>query len=445
MKPMFSIIHPSARPDKWQAIYDAWRGAANDFASVEYILIVDRRWGFDELPEFPATRGFRAVWNTGRRCYVDAVNIGAQYATGDVLIVAADDQFPCENWDFQIAEVVSDSGKEVVEVSTGTPSEHDRRIMVMPVLTRSRYDRLGHVFYPAYESMYADNDFFEAADTEKQIADGRHLLFPHRHPFGDRSIESDKVYEAQNRAEAYQVGEQIFASRKGNNFAEPKARKTIAVCMPGERFCSSWVAHICGLISWLEARYNVVPFMAYCSNVYVTRAVMTLQVLKEDHVDYVLWIDDDNLIEIEHVKNLIGDLDTYQNIDIACGWCHCQSDEHISPVTKSSVGYFGDPVNVSIPLEVLAEQNVLMKIDWTGFPLVLMRRSALADIEQPFVPILNPANPYGFESEDIAFSRRTKDAGKTMVVDPRVKVPHLKLRDANINAVPATAGILKGE
>ena len=46
-KPRFSILHTSARPHAWRAVYDAWLAAADHPEDVEYILVVDERWGFD--------------------------------------------------------------------------------------------------------------------------------------------------------------------------------------------------------------------------------------------------------------------------------------------------------------------------------------------------------------------------------------------------------------
>ena len=41
----------------------------------------------------------RLVENTRRKCYVDGVNLAAKHATGDILIVNADDQYPCPHSD----------------------------------------------------------------------------------------------------------------------------------------------------------------------------------------------------------------------------------------------------------------------------------------------------------------------------------------------------------
>src|ERR1039458_5619932 len=44
-RPTFSVIHTSARPDKWKAVYDEWIAKADHQENVEYCLCVDKRWG----------------------------------------------------------------------------------------------------------------------------------------------------------------------------------------------------------------------------------------------------------------------------------------------------------------------------------------------------------------------------------------------------------------
>ena len=448
-KPLFSVIHPTARPDKWASVLEAWFRACGQ-GDFEYSLVCDTRWGFNELPsEPPVSTGivmggayggnaFRAVWNTGKRCYVDAVNIGAQYATGDVIIVIADDQYPCAEWDVRLAEALADSGKEVIEVSTGTPQEHERAIHVMPILTRARYERLGYLLYPEYESLFSDNDFCEMARRDHQVADARQLMFPHRHPMADPAIPTDAVYEAQSRLEAHENGAAILNARRKVNFGTQPKRKKIAVLMPGESFSAQWVTHTMSTLAWLGQFFDYECHSGYCSNVYVSRTTLARAAAQSD-ADYVLWIDDDNPITPADVKYLILDLEQ-TDIDIIAGWCGCHSNINTSAPVQTSVGCFGenDVILGADPKDLLAAQG-LVKIDWTGFPIVVMRRETLAKLlPEAFQPLINPFNPYGFDSEDIAFSKRARAAGMKLACDSRVKVPHLKLRDAD--QVPAPAG-----
>ncbi len=112
-RPLFSVLHSSARPDQWRKVYDDWMGKAANPESVEYVLCVDERWGFQSSDGSFAFRSIdypfdmraqdKLMWNEGRRCYVDGVNTAARASTGQILIVNADDQFACEGWDESLA------------------------------------------------------------------------------------------------------------------------------------------------------------------------------------------------------------------------------------------------------------------------------------------------------------------------------------------------------
>src|ERR1017187_7779624 len=164
--PLFSILHTSARPDKWRAVYDDWMSKAGHPEDVEYVLCIDPRWGFDtqntRLYDTPLDN-IHVVLNDKRRCYVDGVNIAAKASTGQILIVNADDQFACDGWGggLPLAEgwpsYLKGNPSFVIEVSTGTPDEHERGIIgSCAILSRARYEQQGFVFYPEYESMFAD-------------------------------------------------------------------------------------------------------------------------------------------------------------------------------------------------------------------------------------------------------------------------------------------------
>lgn len=261
--PLFSILHTSARPDKWRAVYDDWMSKAVHPDNVEYVLCVDPRWGFSADPQawLPSQIGglphdnLHVIQNTGRRCYVDGVNIAGKASTGQVLIVNADDQFACQDWDQRLHEQFfdyRDNTEFVIECDEGG-NEHARGIMPMPILSRARYEAQGYVFYPEYESMFADNDFCAAARQDGVVIDARHLMFPHRHAMFDGNGEwkredwtktLDAAYLAQNRSEAFAIGQEVFKRRKASGFPPMQhgiVQRTIALCLSGERFEGVWV------------------------------------------------------------------------------------------------------------------------------------------------------------------------------------------------------------
>jgi hypothetical protein len=212
----FSICHASARPLSWRKSYDAWMQRAEHPESVEYILGVHESQAADFTDA--CNDGVRVEINPARRCMVDGYTPAVKVATGSVLILDSDDIFPPEQWDSLLLESLA--GRDplvddfVVQVASGGHAD-ERGLMVLPILSRARYERLGYAFYPEYESMYADDDFSEHARIDGAVIDARHLLFPHEHP---PMSEWDTVYHHQNRRESYAVGETILARRRATGF-----------------------------------------------------------------------------------------------------------------------------------------------------------------------------------------------------------------------------------
>lgn len=469
----FSILHTSARPEQWKQVYDAWIAAADHPEYIEYVLCVDERWGFSaDTPGLmdwswrkdDFTPGFRAmnklVWNTQRRCYVDGVNTAAAASTADVFIVNADDQYPCPHWDtvlrahfefsseFQEA-MASGNSSAVVWANTLTPRERERRIMPMPILTRAYYEQKGYVFYPKYESMYADNDFCEQALYDGVNGDCAVLYladsaaFPHRHPYFDPKVSDDAVYQAQNRREAYNTGAALFAVRKANGFTDVSdtpatsdvattIRRRIAICISGEWFPAAWVVAWTELLQ-LTQFHDILVTFGTSSNVHVTRIELSKQALAiKPDVDYILWIDDDNIVTPQQILQLITDLEHVPHASFIAGWTETGAPVFHSDERKLSCGRFmpdGNTVPMS-PDGLLSGDEDLKEIDYTGFPVVLMRRSLLEELgAAAFAPLSNPHHKYGFHSEDVSFCTRARNEGHRLFVDRRVLVPHLKLRD----------------
>jgi hypothetical protein len=229
LMPSFSICHTTARPHGWQEACKAWIGAAESPVTLEYVLCVDDRWGFTELPGCPVD-GFegtwKTVWNRGRKCMVDGAAEAAASSTGYVLILNADDIFPPPRWDDDLLQVLAGRPREdkkkyeqfVIQVSSGTKAD-ERGLMVMPILSRPRYLELGYALYPLYDGVFSDDDFSEHAQHDGIVLDAKHLVFPHRHPTFRQDRQGwDAVYQHQNAKEKYETGFAILTERRANQF-----------------------------------------------------------------------------------------------------------------------------------------------------------------------------------------------------------------------------------
>ncbi len=223
-------------------------------------------------------------------------------------------------------------------------------------------------------------------------------------------------------------------------------QKTIALCLPGQTYSSPWVAAYAQLYSMLQASgWQVINLFSYSSNVYVTRQCLADAVLKANpQPQFVLWLDDDNLLTFEQFQMMLDDL-TCPVADAIAAWTWIQPDVHTNPDPTVSCGGL-DELGRCDPFTYaqIASAKGLVEVDYTGFPAVLMTHRLLAMVgPQGFTPILNPSHPFGIVGEDTAFCIHAREAGFRLFTDPRLYVPHLKLRAACPPGFDPTTGMPK--
>lgn len=459
-----SLIHPTARvkptaawPNGWRDAMQAFRDKAKHPERIEYILSVhESRW--NELCQVAPPSGFGRfcqVHHNGPDNAVANENNAAKSATGRIIMGIQDDLFPPQDWDVLIEEAFdtelarrawTDEGNpsaDPLHIQFGSNSPHDKTLAVCGAATRAWYLRHGYVLHPDYESMYADNELTERDRAAGNLVQRLDIQFEHRHPtFPGSTTPVDEVYLDQNARDKYERGSKIFALRRSKGFPRKSVlaeldqqlvkdtRPVLAICAPGEWFHSAWMNNWTNLISGLSGEYGIGPHFGWSSIVYVTRAAMAQSVIKmQTRPDFVLWMDDDNLVTPDHVRQLMRDMQDHPEADIIAGWCWIAPDVYQHEMTpKVSVGILS-PEYDSVPLhprEMLKKD--LIEIEYTGFPCVLMRYCILEKLGgRGFAPIISEAHRFGFTGEDISFCVNARKAGARIFVDPRVSVPHMKL------------------
>jgi GT2 family glycosyltransferase len=277
--------------------------------------------------------------------------------------------------------------------------------------------------------------------------------YPPFHVYRREQLDEARIWFAQGSApnyfrECWLTDEWVEkANARASKPMGTKSTKSIAICLPGQVFSEQYVAWLMQTYAWVGARMRSNVYHGYTSNASVTRQAMTNRVLADfadgGVADYVLWIDDDNVMTPGYLEMLIQDLDAHPELDMVVGWCAIATDTFDPTVTRTSVGVFdANGRCVALSVEDLESAKGLIKIEWTGFPVVLMRGALLAEMgARAFRPLIDDASDgYGFFGEDASFSKQLLLANKNVAVDPRVKVPHLKLRDANPGVSPFTIG-----
>ena len=141
--------------------------------------------------------------------------------------------------------------------------------------------------------------------------------------------------------------------------------------------------------------------------------------------DYMLWIDSDVVFRFEDFQALLR-----HKVDIAAG-LYLMSDnarfaavEHMDEDVFERAGEFE-----FLTPAALADREGLVKVDYSGFGFVLVRRGVFERLTYPwFRPVYfeAPGGASDFTSEDVGFCLQARKAGIDVFIDPKVVVGHEK-------------------
>ena len=228
--PLISICHATARPDGWQATWANTQAMHSGQEFYEYILCMDERHQ-EHLPRLPYEY-HRTILNTGKQSCNTAFNVAASVSSGKIIVLMADDCFLPAEWDLGLLNAVLTAGKSLDDdfvIWVGTGNTNDAMLMLVPILSRARYLRMGYAIWP-YPSVYADNEFTEDAQRDpKCIIDVRdRLKFEHRHFTVAGGMPYDDVYAQQNSNENYAKGLTILNQRRAEGFPPDPNRIPLA-------------------------------------------------------------------------------------------------------------------------------------------------------------------------------------------------------------------------
>ena len=218
----FSILHATKRlPHGWRNSWTEFLEQADRPEVLEYLLCVDREDVSRERIEVD-----RFLINDGRACPVDAWNFAARQSVGTVLIIGADDLFPCEHWDTQILEAIGDLSKPAVlwvDVADNNPD-----LITHPIVTRAWYEQPGRggmphgeFFYPDYFSMGCDDELTEYAHRDGVVIDARETIhWRHEHWTVNPKVAYDRVYQNTESQAAFDIKDAVLARRRACGFSK---------------------------------------------------------------------------------------------------------------------------------------------------------------------------------------------------------------------------------
>ncbi|MBP6512317.1 MAG: glycosyltransferase [Bacteroidia bacterium] len=193
--------------------HDHWMSLADDPKSIEYAISLDT--SDNTVEDYKNT--FKDVdvkiLMYPNRSIVDAVNNGANWASGDIFVVVSDDFEAFKGWDTAIIERLDINRAELLH----TFDTIQNNVCTLPILTKKYFELFGHIYHPHYISMFADDDMTECAKLVNGYVEAFDLVFAHNHWVNGKNPK-DKTYDRENSKTAWEVGKRMFQQRKARRF-----------------------------------------------------------------------------------------------------------------------------------------------------------------------------------------------------------------------------------
>ncbi len=209
-----SLIHPSrGRADKSFSTTKKW--IENSGVELELVLSLDKsdRSINDYYLNYLDVAGIMAV--NDNTSVVEATNKAAERATGDILIYLSDD-FDCPpNWGLSVLKEFEGEDRPLLLKVHDNLQDFNARVLTIPIMNRSLYEKLGYFWFPEYKSMWVDCDLFETVSRMGALKNAKHLVFPHEHHSIGKAP-NDETYKASEAN--WDQGLKVFNRRKLERF-----------------------------------------------------------------------------------------------------------------------------------------------------------------------------------------------------------------------------------
>jgi len=193
-------MHPSrGRPEQADKALSVWLDRMTSDAQPKHCVSTDSN-DTSDYSNVPRNQ----LLQNDNRTMVEALNRCVEHLGDGIAITLYDDMIPSEDWDQALVDAY-EPGK-LLRVNCGVP------LQTVCVGCTSVFKRWGHVYYPGYLSMFADNDYQERGEREGLFVDCA-MSVTHQHP-AHGTADMDATYQRQNHSAAYAYGKRLLDRRR---------------------------------------------------------------------------------------------------------------------------------------------------------------------------------------------------------------------------------------
>lgn len=140
--------------------------------------------------------------------------------------------------------------------------------------------------------------------------------------------------------------------------------------------------------------------------------------------DWMLWIDSDMVFTVHDVMKI-----TSHDVDVVSGVCPIDYNRvALADIVEDERGVGIAYQTTTSIQDAPREENGLVKVEFTGFAFLAVRRGVFESIEFPWFETkeIKRGNAKILMGEDFAMCERIREAGFTIYADPSVRIGHEK-------------------
>lgn len=205
------------RPDKFFNVLDTYREKAKKPENIWFIVSCDS----DDQAMLSCKGQLEKIPNlicffNDNSSKIQAINADISTFLFDILLLAADDMIPKEaGYDSIIREKMSCYFPDLDGVLWFNDGYKYQKLNTLPIMGKRYYDRFKYIYYPQYQTMFADAEFTEVAILLGKIIYFDQVIIEHQHPdYGFCDI--DHVYRKNMRDRL--SDKQLYEKRKKQRF-----------------------------------------------------------------------------------------------------------------------------------------------------------------------------------------------------------------------------------
>lgn len=212
----FLIKFPSrGRPDKFRETLNRYIDFASKKHNLSFVCTFDEDddlMNNSEIKNYLNSLNYNIEYYYGKSSNkIEAINANIDNREFDILILAADDLYPCqETYDDIIVEDMLMLHPDMDGCLHYMNPSWEERLDIGCIMTYKYYKRFNFIYHPSYKSIYCDNEY---TDMAKILGKHRYLqkqIFTHNYVVSDPTANRNWVFNNED--------EQNYNQRKSNNF-----------------------------------------------------------------------------------------------------------------------------------------------------------------------------------------------------------------------------------